>query len=167
MKILAGMIESAEGKPHFWQETPFSVALNKYYNKASTLISNALNKTLGAVGGVRISSMDYEGDSIYLTLGSRKKALGDIRPVIQIRAEKDGLHVIAWVSDEESGDDLLNKLVGIVPRGDSMYASQGLNLVLGMDFRWAKPYQVNDFRNVINRFCAYIARKFPQYGVSL
>lgn len=169
---ILGKINKSNGaqskdKPHVYEETDFSDALSKYYDKASTLISNTLNKTLGAVGGVRIASMDYEGDSIYLTLGSRKKALGDIRPIIQIRAEKDGLHVIAWVQDEDSGDDLLNKLVGVVPREDSMYASQGLNLVLGMDFRWAKPYQVQDFRSVINKFCAYIARKYPQYDIVL
>lgn len=157
MHILAGLtqgITSAGGPTHF------SDALNKLILKATNTTHKFMASKFGYKGSVRFRDTAGEGSTGTLTLFMLK--VGGALPMVQIRAEKDGLHVFSWVENSESGEDYLNKLIGKVGwmdvRADDFEWS--LDFALVSANKWWGSIISPNAKADISSFCGFVIKKY-------
>ena len=165
MKILAGMTANrnhitAKGGP-----THFSDALNKLILKAMNTTHKFMVSEFGSKGAVRFRDTAGGGSAGTLTLFMLK--VGGALPMVQIRAEKDGLHVFSWVENSESGEDYLNKLIGKVGwmdvRADDFEWS--LDSALVSANKWWGSMITPNAKADISSFCGFVSKKYLKSNI--
>ena len=152
-------ITSAGGPTHF------SDALNKLILKAMNTTHKFMVSEFEASGKAQFRGTAGEGSQGILTLSMLKT--GGALPMVQIRAEKDGLHVFSWVEDKESGEDYLNKMVGKLGWMD----------VRAGDFEWSLDFALVSTKKWgalippsakadISSFCRFVIKKYLKSNIT-
>ena len=164
MKILAGMTANrnhitAKGGP-----THFSDALNKLILKAMNTTHKFMVSEFGSKGKAQFRGTTGEGSAGTLTLSMLK--VGGALPMVQIRAEKDGLHVFSWVENKDSGDDLLNKLIGKLGWMDvgADDFEWSLDSALVSNKKWGSLISPNAKAD-ISSFCRFVIKKYLKSNI--
>ena len=157
MKILAGMthnITASRVAP-----TTFAGELNKLVLKAMDTNKKFMAKKFDFSGNKQFRKLRNEPRN---TLSMFMQGVGDADSVVQIRAEKDGLHVISWIFDSATGEDYLNKLIGKIVWKGVFYFEHSVKYVLFDSRKWESLLFVG---SMVTVFCNEVSEKYLKSNI--